>query len=114
MQRIVTTQMALGRTHSPMSRTLRWAIIALAALATGWSAGWQVRWRLAAWDCEHAGGGYDRALGCDVVSDASYVPLPKRTPVLFWSVAILAAGVAAGAVVAIGHAVDRRATRPSA
>jgi hypothetical protein len=97
-----------------MSRNLRRTIIVLAALGAGWCAGWQVQWRLTAWDCERAGGGYDSALGCDVIPDASYAPVSKRTPVLFWSVAILAAGAGAAAVLAIGHAIDGRATPPSA
>jgi len=42
------------------------------------------------------------------------VPLPERTPALYWGAAFIAGGVAAAAVVAIGRAVDRRASRPSA
>ncbi len=53
----VTIQMALGRTHRPMPRMLRWNFTTVFALAAASITALQTRWRLAAWDCERTGGG---------------------------------------------------------
>jgi hypothetical protein len=50
-----------------MTGTVRWTLTITSALAAGWVAAFQTRWRLAAWDCEREGGGYDSAYGCDVL-----------------------------------------------